>query len=386
MQCKNPYPINVNEGPSSEVVPGYGIINNQERFYVPCNKCTACRIRMMNEKTTRILMEQASPAYLLDQQQQSCFVTLTYADEYCPMVGIFRDEDVVRFIKRLRRNLERQYPGRKIRIVRAREFGDKSLRSHYHLIIFGLGIDHQLSVTRAAAEQRAIDMFKKAGYKNPERKAKELTSLELELYHAWEYGLIHVGEVNSASSRYMNKSYVMKSINSDKSDRIIEAMPRGANYEPMKEKVSWSNRPGIGASGGELIFAAMAKHGIYPAHLPELKLIDEWRPVRAGNVLNFPRPQPFAKGNAHKRSVYRGWVDNYTVNKMRQSVGIEDPRSIYQKYQDYLLMEQQDEKDRIMLREMLGPSGLEDFDVWQKQVNDQKIERHVKWANSVGKL
>ncbi|WNK14050.1 MAG: replication initiator protein [Microvirus sp.] len=64
----------------------------------------------------------------------SCFTTLTYRDADLPVDGGLDKEEVQRFWKRLRKQVEPQ----KIRYYACGEYGESTFRPHYHVIIFGL--------------------------------------------------------------------------------------------------------------------------------------------------------------------------------------------------------------------------------------------------------
>lgn len=92
-------------------------------FFVPCRKCLYCRIQRRREWTIKCIAEkQTTPV--------STFVTLTYNDEnYTPTLI---PEDLQLFMKRLRK-----FYKTRIRFYAAGEYGEKSGRAHYHLILFG---------------------------------------------------------------------------------------------------------------------------------------------------------------------------------------------------------------------------------------------------------
>lgn len=113
---------------------------------VPCGKCMECRLNKSREWATRMMLE-------CRYHQSSYFVTLTYNDATVP-VSYFPDpdtgealpsltlvkRDLQLFMKRLRDRLFRL--GRpQIRYYAVGEYGDKTHRPHYHLVIFGLQLD-----------------------------------------------------------------------------------------------------------------------------------------------------------------------------------------------------------------------------------------------------
>lgn len=109
---------------------------------IRCGKCMGCRIDKSKEWANRCLLE-------LQDHQEAYFLTLTYSDDYVP-VSYFADpssgeaqpsltlrkRDFQLFMKRLRKRVA---PDR-IRFFGAGEYGDTTLRPHYHIIVFGLRI------------------------------------------------------------------------------------------------------------------------------------------------------------------------------------------------------------------------------------------------------
>ena len=109
---------------------------------VPCGKCINCRLAYSRRWADRLVLESI-------YHEQSWFVTLTYNDffvpeskyidentgEVVPHLSLYK-RDVQNFLKRLREMVD--YP---IRFYCAGEYGSKTYRPHYHLIIFGLKLD-----------------------------------------------------------------------------------------------------------------------------------------------------------------------------------------------------------------------------------------------------
>lgn len=99
---------------------------------VPCGKCLNCRVQKRREWSLRAYNE-------LSEHEKACFLTLTYDKKSIPFCASLCKQDLVNFIKRLRKDLSMQ--GRKIRYFACGEYGDENSRPHYHLIVFGLGLD-----------------------------------------------------------------------------------------------------------------------------------------------------------------------------------------------------------------------------------------------------
>lgn len=105
---------------------------------LPCRKCLECRMRQAREWTARCILE-------LSQHKYAWFVTLTYDDQHAPFSSFvtsdfkcgslltLRYRDFQLFMKRLRKAID--YP---IRYRVCPEYGDRTRRPHYHVIIFGL--------------------------------------------------------------------------------------------------------------------------------------------------------------------------------------------------------------------------------------------------------
>lgn len=94
---------------------------------VPCGKCDACRLQAAKNWANRCLMEA-------HYSQDNYFVTLTFDPAICP--GKVDTRDLSGFMKRLRKAL-----GSNIRFFGCGEYGEKSGRPHYHVILFNCKLD-----------------------------------------------------------------------------------------------------------------------------------------------------------------------------------------------------------------------------------------------------
>ncbi|QCS36315.1 replication initiator protein [Capybara microvirus Cap1_SP_240] len=92
--------------------------------YVPCKRCVECQINESKEWALRMSLEA-------DKYQDCCFLTLTYDDDNNPRS--LNKTDYQKFLKRLRKHISPT----KIKYFLSAEYGGKTFRPHYHLIIFG---------------------------------------------------------------------------------------------------------------------------------------------------------------------------------------------------------------------------------------------------------
>lgn len=110
---------------------------------IPCGKCIGCRLSYSRSWADRLMLE-------LQYHKYACFLTLTYNPENVPHSEYInpdtgevlpslslKKEDYQLFMKRLRKYLDTNFEGQKIRFFACGEYGDETLRPHYHAIIFG---------------------------------------------------------------------------------------------------------------------------------------------------------------------------------------------------------------------------------------------------------
>lgn len=114
---------------------------------IPCGQCISCRLDYSRQWANRCALE-------MKYHSSNMFVTLTYDNEHLPChsvldytddngviknvtVSTLRKEDLQLFMKRLRDKLGYG----KLRFFGCGEYGTRSQRSHYHLIIFGLELN-----------------------------------------------------------------------------------------------------------------------------------------------------------------------------------------------------------------------------------------------------
>lgn len=139
---------------------------------VSCRKCLECMQTRANEWAVRGHFE-------LQEHKENCFITLTYDDDHNPIV--LQKKHMQLFIKRLRKSIG----DKKIKYFAAGEYGDKKLRPHYHIIIFGHDFDDK-------------EYMRKSQSDLPIYESKELAKL-------WTKGTAIVQAANANTIRYSAK-------------------------------------------------------------------------------------------------------------------------------------------------------------------------------------
>lgn len=199
---------------------GSNINRKTAQMLLPCNQCLNCRINKSRLWTNRIMLESLDYA-------QSSFVTLTYNEDFVPCTNqglrTLFPRDVTLFFKKLRKNREEEYYRTynklaycglcqewddfkviipKIRYYYCGEYGYKDERPHYHIALFGM------------EQQEAYEECKKAW-----------------TFEGCPLGIVHVGELNTFSARYM-AGYIAKKIGWDTQNDKMESLAlRGRHKE-----------------------------------------------------------------------------------------------------------------------------------------------------------
>lgn len=114
-------------------------VPDQEYIEIPCGKCIGCRLDYSRQWADRMALEAKQYA-----DDELWFFTLTYDNEHLPMVvkngnaaATLCKRDVQLFMKSLRKHFSEQ----KIRFFCSGEYGPKTNRPHYHMVLFGLRLD-----------------------------------------------------------------------------------------------------------------------------------------------------------------------------------------------------------------------------------------------------
>lgn len=190
-----------------------------EHLLFPCGACMGCRLTKKREWVIRATHE-------MQMHDKTAFVTLTYAPEYLPAGGTLSPRDLSLFLKRYRFELSKY--GRKVRYLACGEYGDKTLRPHYHLLLFGgFPPDATLSRTRDG-----VDLYKSDILSN-----------------AWNLGLIDLSLAESHKVPKYIAGYITKKaigVDQQKYQRVDPCT--GEIYEVHPEFQRQSTKPGLGES------------------------------------------------------------------------------------------------------------------------------------------
>ena len=97
------------------------------RMAFPCGDCPSCRANRRRVWTHRMMLETMCHEY-------SCWVTLMFDDEHLPEDRSLSPEVLRLWLDRLRKRLK---PAR-FRYFACGEYGERELRPHYHVALFGV--------------------------------------------------------------------------------------------------------------------------------------------------------------------------------------------------------------------------------------------------------
>lgn len=113
-------------------------------YEIPCGKCIGCRLEYSRQWANRMMMEA-------QYHDSNYFITLTYSDDFLPKNPVsdpdtgeyLRDTDTLRkkHLSKFMKHLRKKLPEQKLKFYGVGELGSRSLRPHYHIIVFGLVLD-----------------------------------------------------------------------------------------------------------------------------------------------------------------------------------------------------------------------------------------------------
>lgn len=214
--CMSPVSIKVPENTLKGIFPV-----NQEYIQVPCGKCAECRKSHAQMWAVRCMCEYDS---LPKEVKGRCwFLTITYNDKF--NTGVLNAKHITRFINSLRH----KYKGHKIKYFYCGEYGSKTYRPHYHMIIYDLPINDLVF------------------YKQNYVKDNLYTSKYLE--DLWGMGYVVVGQLTLKSANYVAR-YSLKKNDTDCFQRCSQGI--GKKYFLNNYRDIMANNYIAVVSGGKL--------------------------------------------------------------------------------------------------------------------------------------
>lgn len=177
---------------------------------LPCGQCILCRLEHARQWAVRITHEATL-------HEENSFVTLTYDDNHLPPYNSLQYSDLQSFWKKLRREVGH------LRYYAVGEYGDETLRPHYHACIFG----------HAFTEKRTIL-----------RQTPTLLWTNPTLQKAWGMGHVSVGALNFVTAQY-TAAYVTKKLNNKR--QYVRTDEETGELIPLQQpKAFMSLKPAIG--------------------------------------------------------------------------------------------------------------------------------------------
>lgn len=192
-----------------------------------CGQCMPCRVQKRRVWTHRLLLEG-------NCHTDNCFITLTYDDENLPRLedgrGILVPKDAQDFLKRLRKH----YAPARFRFFCVGEYGDKSERPHYHMVLFNYP-----ACTRVGGSK-----FDKSGHC--------CATCDV-ILDKWGLGHVHIGTLTAQSAGYVARYTTKKMTAAD--DMRLKGRP--------PEFARMSLKPGIGADFMHEVASTILQYSLY---------------------------------------------------------------------------------------------------------------------------
>lgn len=185
---------------------------NMHYDLIPCKKCIGCRLDYSKEWANRGYLESL-------QWKNNYFVTLTYNDENIPKNGSLNPKHFTTFIKDLRANMrDNGIQKEGIRFMGCGEYGEKTERPHYHIILFNCNLPLE-------------------SFYNPRINKGNTYWQNKIIEEEWNYGISNISDVNWNTIAYTAR-YITKKINGKQSEEHYQGKE--------KEFFRTSRKPGIG--------------------------------------------------------------------------------------------------------------------------------------------
>jgi len=183
----------------------------EDAVKIPCGQCVGCRLERGRQWAVRCMHEKR-------MSTDAVFATLTYEDAKLPYstrgAPTLVRRDATLFLKKLRKKY-----GSGIRFFGCGEYGGRTARPHYHILLFN------------------VDFPNKRFYKFAKGGERLYNSSDLD--DLWGHGYVVLGDVTFDSARYV-AGYILK--------KVKGMGPSSDRFGREPEFGMMSRRPGIGRS------------------------------------------------------------------------------------------------------------------------------------------
>jgi hypothetical protein len=238
-------------------------IQPDDHFNIPCGRCIGCRFEKARQWAMRCVHESK-------MHENNCFLTLTFDDEHLakrenPYTVDKRDFQL--FMKRLRKIADQ-----KIGYYHCGEYGEKTLRPHYHACLFNYDFADKQFAKRSGGNNLYVSEILNGTaimqkYFPHLKNSSNSTEKRRNIKGLWPFGVCLIGEVTFQSASYTAR-YIMKKMNGQGKDRINTSTglkhyersnEQGEIIEVNPEYTTMSTKPPIGRS-----FLEKYKSDMYP--------------------------------------------------------------------------------------------------------------------------
>lgn len=217
--CTRPLTAFVNPDGGRPIFGYEGTKRGLPQMELPCGKCPECQKDYYTNWATRGSRELA-------RWDSSVFLTLTYAPEHLPENNSLNKKDVQDFIKRVKKYFKSTTEN-PIRQIYCGEYGTKTLRPHYHVILFNCDFPDR-------------KFHRRSDQGHPIFTSEILSRL-------WPYGFTEFGIAEPGSIAYLFKYVLKKKTRREKLEGPLIIERDGVTYEVAHEFIEASRNPGIGA-------------------------------------------------------------------------------------------------------------------------------------------
>lgn len=169
---------------------------------IPCGHCVGCSTDISKSWMNRMVLEK-------EVSSTSYFLTITYDEEHLPSDHMLKKNHLDKFIKDIRNYFKNNYDYDNIRYYACGEYGSKTARPHYHMIVYNLPLT-SLEYEILGLGKGVKCLFKTVGMSVDNEPLYQFDFLN----NIWKKGFVVVGKVTSKScgyvARYVNKKRMKK--------------------------------------------------------------------------------------------------------------------------------------------------------------------------------